>query len=134
MARRRDEGYRNIVNQFEKFVQTSLGERVVIADFCSSTAINHQTLLRAFRTIRGITPTNQVRGMRLMLAKQALSSTEPAPESVTHVALQFGFREFGRFAAEYRAAFGENPSDTLRRTATNLRLDQTARHHCTRRS
>jgi transcriptional regulator GlxA family with amidase domain len=38
------------------------------------------------------------------------------------VALRCGFRELGRFAADYRAAFGENPSETLRRNSA-ARLD-----------
>jgi len=117
MSTLRDETYRDVVDQFEKFVQTSEGKRAKIADFCAATAIKHQTLLRALRTIRGASPSNHMREMRLTQARQALSTTAPVPESVTQVALRFGFREFGRFAAKYRAAFGEKPSDTLRRTA-----------------
>jgi transcriptional regulator GlxA family with amidase domain len=35
------------------------------------------------------------------------------------VASRCGFRELGRFAADYRAAFGEYPSETLRRSAAD---------------
>jgi AraC-like DNA-binding protein len=31
------------------------------------------------------------------------------------VALYYGFAHLGRFAGEYRKAFGESPSETLRR-------------------
>jgi len=36
--------------------------------------------------------------------------------SVTNEAARWGFLHFGRFAQEYRALFGELPSETLRRS------------------
>jgi AraC-like DNA-binding protein len=104
-------------NRFERIAQEDLGGRTKIADFCVAAGTNRQTLLRAFKTIRGVTPSNYLREARLAQARQALLSAHLVPESVTQVAMRFGFRELGRFAVEYRAAFGEKPSDTLRRTA-----------------
>jgi len=37
-------------------------------------------------------------------------------ESVTSAALQSGFSNLGAFSAYYRERFGEQPSETLRRT------------------
>jgi transcriptional regulator GlxA family with amidase domain len=37
-----------------------------------------------------------------------------APVTITDVATEHGFSEFGRFAGIYRGAFGETPSQTLR--------------------
>ena len=41
--------------------------------------------------------------------------------SVTDIAMRFGFRELGRFAGDYRARFGESPSETLRRGSSRGR-------------
>ena len=47
---------------------------------------------------------------RLELARRRLRN-DPG-SSVTEVALSCGFSNQGRFAKAYRAAFGENPSET----------------------
>lgn len=55
-----------------------------------------------------------VKQLRLQHAHQALA--DPAPSaSVTAIALSCGFQNPGQFSREYRAEFGELPSDTLRR-------------------
>ena len=38
-------------------------------------------------------------------------------ESVTEIAMQWGFTHMGRFSIEYRRRFGESPSETLSRAA-----------------
>ena len=47
-------------------------------------------------------------------AVQALRRAQPE-ESVTEIAMSWGFSHMGRFSVEYRKRFGEPPSDTLRR-------------------
>jgi AraC family ethanolamine operon transcriptional activator len=77
--------------------------------------IQRRTLLRAFRSICGTTPSRYLRAVRLEMARQALLSPHTDATTVTQVAMRFGFRELGRFAGNYRAIFGESPSMTLRR-------------------
>jgi AraC-like DNA-binding protein len=104
------------VARFEERVQAELRTSPKIADLCSAMAISQPTLLRAVRIIRGTTPSGYLRKERLAQAREELSSSTLETSSVTHVAMQFGFRELGRFAVDYREAFGERPSDTLRRS------------------
>lgn len=52
---------------------------------------------------------------RMHLARRALHAADPATATVTAIAMQFGFWELGRFAAEYKTLFAEPPSATLRR-------------------
>ena len=39
--------------------------------------------------------------------------------TVTEIATALGFVELGRFSVEYRKAFGESPSETLRQDSAN---------------
>ena len=43
-----------------------------------------------------------------------LTRSDPAAISIGDLAFEYGFPETGRFAAYYRAQFGETPSETLR--------------------
>jgi len=52
---------------------------------------------------------------RLQQVHRALRSIDPRAASVFEVARRYGVRDLGRFAAAYRARYGELPSTTLRR-------------------
>jgi transcriptional regulator GlxA family with amidase domain len=52
---------------------------------------------------------------RMHLARRALRTSAPDTTTVTDIAAQYGFWQFGRFAGEYRSLFGEAPSTTLHR-------------------
>jgi AraC-like DNA-binding protein len=82
-----------------------------------------------FRRYRSCTPIRFLKHVRLRRARDELLAAAPAC-SVTHVALKWGFLNLGRFSAEYRQQFGENPSKTLRRARRgarcSARLDEAA--------
>jgi AraC family ethanolamine operon transcriptional activator len=107
--------YREIVDRFEDIARTSLGEPRTIPDICTALVVGQRTLARAVRFVRGTTPAQHLHALALAEARARLQ--DPATRSVRDVALGCGFRELGRFAADYRAAFGENPSETLRRAS-----------------
>ena len=109
--------YREIVDRFEEIARASLGEPRTIPDICASLALGQRTLTRAVRAVHGTTPSRHLHGLALAEACAALQ--DPAARSVRQVALRCGFRELGRFAADYRAAFGEYPSETLRRSSAH---------------
>jgi transcriptional regulator GlxA family with amidase domain len=55
------------------------------------------------------------RQIRLRRAREALKTTDRDATTVRAVATRLGILHMGRFAAAYRDAFGEAPSDTLNR-------------------
>ncbi|WP_076862688.1 helix-turn-helix domain-containing protein [Bradyrhizobium mercantei] len=73
-----------------------------------------RTLETHFKMFLGTTPLGWVRRMRLARARQEFIRRGP-DVTVTAVALGNGFSQLGRFAAEYRKAFGELPSATIQR-------------------
>lgn len=84
-----------------------------LADLCAATGVGQTWLHKAFVDILGVSPMKFMRARRLTQARNMFRNPmQPAP-SVKYAARSMGFAESGRFARDYRAMFGENPSDTL---------------------
>ena len=73
-----------------------------------------RTLETHFRRFLGVTPLGWVRQARLSHARRHLLAPDGRGER-HQVALDSGFAQLGRFAAQYCRRFGELPSETLRR-------------------
>jgi transcriptional regulator GlxA family with amidase domain len=68
----------------------------------------------AFRRHLDTTPMAYLRRVRLQHAHQQLQHADGQDgQTVTRVALDWGFASASRFAAYYRAAYGRAPSETL---------------------
>src|SRR5215471_8624662 len=106
--------YQKIVDRVMEIAGRSAEIRV--GDICLILGVNARTLLRAFRAVHGVTPHRYLFSRRLHVARELLSSEADKPATVTEVATRLGFVELGRFAVAYRSAFGELPSETLRRS------------------
>jgi AraC family ethanolamine operon transcriptional activator len=102
-----------LVRQCEEYLETHLATPVYIADLCKLTAASERTLRNAFHTVYGIGPTRYLMQRRLANARRALRESA-AGDTVTSIATRHGLWDLGRFAADYRALYGEPPSATLR--------------------
>ncbi len=91
-----------------------LQEPITRADLCAVSGLNVRTLSRVFRRRYGQGPVTFVRERRLDAVHRRLLASDREQTSVSEVALDYGFAHLGRFAENYRRAFGELPSDTLR--------------------
>ena len=96
------------------WLRTHLSEPVQLDLLAQAADVRPRTLETHFRTFLGTTPLGWVRRMRLARARQEFIR-RGRNSTVTTVALSSGFNQLGRFAAEYRKAFGELPSATIQR-------------------
>ncbi|MFF0436685.1 AraC family transcriptional regulator [Streptomyces sp. NPDC004327] len=76
--------------------------------------VSVRRLQESFRQYVGMSPMAFVREVRLERVHEELRTGDPDGMAVGDVAWRWGFTHPGRFAAQYRARFGEPPSRTLR--------------------
>ncbi|MGW7430606.1 AraC family transcriptional regulator [Streptomyces sp. NPDC054861] len=80
--------------------------------------VSVRRLQESFREYVGMSPMAYVREVRLDRVHEELRKADPGERGVGEVAWRWGFAHQGRFAAQYRARFGETPSQTLRGSAS----------------
>lgn len=91
-----------------------LSEPIQLEQLARISGVQPRTLETHFKMFLGTTPLGWVRRMRLARARQEMLRAT-SEDTVTGVALSSGFSQLGRFAGDYRKAFGELPSATLQR-------------------
>jgi AraC-like DNA-binding protein len=77
------------------------------------TGVGARALFKAFERSGEPPPMTYLRQLRLNRVHSTLIDADPRSVTVTAVASRWGFIHLGRFAAQYRQAFGEYPSTTL---------------------
>jgi AraC-like DNA-binding protein len=105
--------HREILARLEDLLQAKRFWRVT--EICAALGVSERTLRICCEEQLGMGPTEYVRRGRMQLVYRALGNGNPGAVSISAVARRYGFRGLGRFAANYRALFGELPSATLRR-------------------
>ncbi|RPH43099.1 MAG: helix-turn-helix domain-containing protein [Burkholderiales bacterium] len=83
-----------------------------VAELCRATGACRRTLQASFVDVLGIGPSRYLRALRLNRVRADLKRDAA---SVSEVAVRWGFWHLGRFSADYRAMFGELPSETRAR-------------------
>jgi AraC-like DNA-binding protein len=114
LRRPRDEPVPFYVRRAEEFIRAHASEPITFEDVVAAAGASSRSLHAAFRKYRGTTPMRLLKRHRLDLARRQLLSSRHSGESVTNVALNCGFMHLSRFASEYKACFGESPSQTRR--------------------
>lgn len=96
------------------YIQGHLSSPLTLADIAAASGIPGRTLLKHFKDHWGTSPMRYLRTARLNRVREALLRHDQT-DSITDIAMAWGFYHLGRFSIEYRNQFGESPSETRAR-------------------
>ncbi len=105
-----------VVREATDYAMTHTSEPITVADLCQKLNISRRMLNYCFQDALDINPVHYLRSLRLNGVRRALRDPDGSGQQIRDIAAKWGFWHLPRFAAEYRALFGELPSDTLRQT------------------
>ncbi|SFI67244.1 transcriptional regulator, AraC family [Streptosporangium canum] len=103
-----------VVRRAMEFIDGHAHQPLTTDDVARAVAVSGRSLQEGFRRHLGLTPMTYLRDVRLGRVHEELVTGDPARCTVTGVAARWGFLHQGRFAAAYRARYGQTPSHTLR--------------------
>lgn len=102
------------VRRVEEYIHAHADKDLTIGDLAAYAKVGTSALFAAFREFRNTTPMAYLKSVRMQRVHDELR--DPAsPDTVTCVAMRWGFHHLGHFAADYKKRFGENPSKTRER-------------------
>jgi AraC-like DNA-binding protein len=114
-SRPRDAGRYQRIRRARDFIDDHLDEAIHLDDVGMEIGLSARGAENLFKDLIGVNPVVFLRRQRLHGARRKLLASEPGGATVKMTALELGFRHLGRFAADYRALFGESPRETLGR-------------------
>ncbi|TSE34007.1 helix-turn-helix domain-containing protein [Tepidimonas taiwanensis] len=112
---------RTLVRRARQLILDRPQDFLHLSQLCAALHVTRRTLHNCFDTVLGISPAAYLREVRLNAVRRALQDPDLAHLSIADVAAQWGFWHMGHFGQEYKALFGEPPSQT-RRTAIGRQL------------
>jgi AraC family ethanolamine operon transcriptional activator len=106
---------RRVVLAANEYFQDNPMRPIYTEDLCRALGVSATRLAGAFHRTFGVSPHRFLKLRRLAMVRAALRSREGPAPMVKTVALSHGFWHLGQFAHDYRAMYGETPSETLAR-------------------
>ncbi|AJD43677.1 AraC family transcriptional regulator [Rhizobium sp. SEMIA 4085] len=97
-----------------EFMRANINQPITMPMVADAAGVSTRALEAGFRGFKDTTPAAYLQMLRLRAAREDLLD----PENhmlLKEICLKWGFFQFGRFSAVYRAHYGENPSETRRR-------------------
>ena len=106
-----------VMQRFHQVIEAKQYDPLYLPEVCAAVGVPERTLYGICMDYFGLSPHRYLWLRRMNLVRRALALADPniRANSVTGIASDYGFTEFGRFSVQYRAMYGESPSTTLRR-------------------
>src|SRR6516164_1247103 len=106
-----------VMRRLEEALMENPEEPLYMAELSARVGASYWTLRDCCLEYLGMGPKRYLWLRRMNLARRALRKADAENATVTKIASDYGFWEFGRFSVAYRSLFGESPSAALRRPA-----------------
>lgn len=118
--------HHRLIAACERLVLSGIESDIVLTEIAQRSGYSLRALELIFRRSVGMTPGRWFMTARLNGALRDLLACEES-STVSTIAMKWGFRHISRFAQYYREAFGELPSETLKRSQALQRSDSKQR-------
>ncbi len=102
-----------------EYIHAHIAQAITLADVAESACVSRRTLTHAFQESLGMGPMTYLKLLRLNRVRHRLCQPRYRNLRIIDAASEYGFWHLGQFARDYRALFGELPSET-RRIARSL--------------
>ena len=95
------------------YIRDNMDSHVTLRAMCDHVGVSERSLRQGFIERFGLSPKAYLKHHRLYRLRQLLRGAATGEITVTRAALLSGLTHLGRLSCEYRALFGESPSQTL---------------------
>lgn len=106
-----------VVERAREYMNAHIEEPITVADLCAELRVSRRTLQYSFQDVLNLNPVSFLRALRLNGVRRALKRARAETTSVADIAACWGFWHLSHFASDYKAMFGELPSETLKYSA-----------------
>lgn len=104
---------RRAVRACELYMHEHADSDITLLDLGRISGLRSRSLINAFNAVTGFSPMEYLKRLRLNGVYRALRRADKTGTRIIDVAADWGFWHMGHFTSDYRAMFGETPSNTL---------------------
>lgn len=117
------------VKRAEEYIDAHADQPISVIELAEHAGVSTRALYAGFQNFRGVSPMAFLKSVRLERVRKELLAASPERDTVTELAMRWGFTHLGHFTADYKRRFGEAPSETLRRSCADMRNPAELRWH-----